>query len=1387
MSTARNTGEEPYISRMRGVWLLFTIGLAQLYDDFSDGDFTNNPPWSGTDAYWMVTVDKRLRSNGPSATATLYLSTPNALLDNTEWRFWVRVAFNPSTNNFARVYLVADRADLTDPALNGYYLRLGGISGNLDSLELWRQQGSTHTKLAGGIPGRFGGTNNILWIRVLRDNAGTWEVYSDSLGYWQQEFVVNDAVLTSTSYFGVYFQHTSSNRQNLWFDDFYIGPPIVDTIPPTLSSVEVVSPTLLHLQFSEAVELASAQNPANYTLAPGTWTITAAVRPMPSIVELTLGQPLQPSVVYTLTYSGISDMDGNVGSGTLPIVLPEAPQPGDLILSEIMAKPTPTVGLPPYEYVEVYNRSAKWLQVRGVKFCDANTCGTLPTRVLEPGGYLLLAPATALSVYDTLQPIAPSTWPTLNDSGDSLSLLTADDELLDKVQYQSSWYRDPQKAQGGWSLERIDLNDLCSADSNWIASIHPNGGTPRAPNSVAGIWSDQTPPRIIGWELLSASSIRVSFSEPLDTVAMQNPLRYAISGGGLSITSIQVAHSSVDILLSAPLQGSFTYTLTVVATDCMGNQDSLSMPLGLPQPGSKGDLVFSEIMAKPTPAVGLPAYEYVELHNRSQKWLQLTGMRFCDGSACATLPARAIAPGAYLLLVPSGAVGVYPDAVGLSPWPTLNDSGDSLTLLSPVNEVLESVQYTSAWYRNPQKAQGGWSLERIDLDDLCNTDSNWIASTAPSGGTPGAPNSVAGIWRDQSPPTLRAVSFRASDRMLLHFSEAVDTVLMRTPHRYRILSGPAIQSVQIWTPDEVELHLSTPLSPSTDYTLEVEATDCRGNDTLLRYPFGLPEPAAPFDVVITEIMADPDPPVGLPPYEYVEIYNRSQKYIQLEGWLIQIGATQRRLPHHLLRPGGYITLAAPDGALALALYGQTLGIPSFPAIPNRSGTIVLQDSTGQAIDMVSYTSAWYADSEKDDGGWSLERIWTDWLCGGQANWRASIAPNGGTPSAPNSIASTAPYPSPAILKIIFTPPSVYAYFSERMDTLTLMNPAHYQWSPSVPLIAATPIEGGFGVELLPMVPLEENRTYTLTIVGLRTCAGGFVDTLRGTLTVPARPEPHDLIINEILPEPQTGGVRYVELYNRSDKVIDITQLMLARGQSPYSFREVSGEAPFLLYPQQYICLTPDTQDVKGRYLPPPHARFYQIKSIPAYDYRQDTVWLMRRSDSVVVDRVPYASSYHFPDLRSRKGVALERLSPDRPSDEPQNWYSAASAVQYGTPGYTNSQREVPTDGTGIYLEPKTISPDGDGYDDMLWIVIPVEAPDTRAEITIHTLSGHKVRTLVENELLAVGENKFRWEGTDSDGRRLPAGIYIVSIRLIEPTRGKAQHYRLPCAIAEKIR
>ena len=112
------------------------IGMAQVTDDFSDGNFTENPSWTGTDSCFFVNNSFQLQSTATVA-GTAYLSLTVAPSDEMEWRFWLRENFSPSSNNYAEVWLSADQRDFRQ-ASQGYFLRFGA-KGSDDAIELYRK------------------------------------------------------------------------------------------------------------------------------------------------------------------------------------------------------------------------------------------------------------------------------------------------------------------------------------------------------------------------------------------------------------------------------------------------------------------------------------------------------------------------------------------------------------------------------------------------------------------------------------------------------------------------------------------------------------------------------------------------------------------------------------------------------------------------------------------------------------------------------------------------------------------------------------------------------------------------------------------------------------------------------------------------------------------------------------------------------------------------------------------------------------------------------------------------------------------------------------------------------------------------------------------------
>jgi hypothetical protein len=147
---------------------------------------------------------------------------------------------------------------------------------------------------------------------------------------------------------------------------------------------------------------------------------------------------------------------------------------------------------------------------------------------------------------------------------------------------------------------------------------------------------------------------------------------------------------------------------------------------------------------------------------------------------------------------------------------------------------------------------------------------------------------------------------------------------------------------------------------------------------------------------------------------------------------------------------------------------------------------------------------------------------------------------------------------------------------------------------------------------------------------------------------------------------------------------------------------------------------------------------------------------------------------------------LERLDVLRPTQDAGNWHSASSDVLYATPGYVNSQHYT-NDGifsSGFSLSADYISPDNDGYQDVLNINYRVFQPGLNATIKIYTDQGFLIHTLRSNVLLGT-EGSITWDGTNDLGEKARTGIHLILVETFG-LDGQRQQYRLPCIVAAKL-
>ncbi len=313
--------------------------------------------------------------------------------------------------------------------------------------------------------------------------------------------------------------------------------------------------------------------------------------------------------------------------------------------------------------------------------------------------------------------------------------------------------------------------------------------------------------------------------------------------------------------------------------------------------------------------------------------------------------------------------------------------------------------------------------------------------------------------------------------------------------------------------------------------------------------------------------------------------------------------------------------------------------------------------------------------------------------------------------------------------------------------------------------------------------------YTLTSnSNITDCAGNpLATTTKAQFAIPSIADPNDIVINELLYDPVAGGVDFVEVYNRSNKVIDLRDLILANydtiNQVLVNYYEIS-IYPFLILPEAYFVLSTDSALVKKFYKTTNPQAFINMPSFPAMNNETGIVALTSKGGTVI-DLVAYNVSMQYPLLSNVDGVSLERISPDRPSNDKTNWHSASETVGYATPGYKNSQFAVAvTDDNEISLSPDIFSPDNDGYNDNLSIAYTFGSPGNNISVTIYDATGRLVRKLVNNELCGT-HGSFTWDGITNGRLKAPIGRYIVFVEIFD-MNGSVKRYKKSTILGGKL-
>ena len=742
------------------ILLLSQPVFSQFVDNFDDGDFTNNPAWSGDAGLFVVNATSALQLNDETVSQSeAYLSVAATTGMEANWNFRVSLDFSPSGSNRCRVYLGASQADLTG-SLDGYYIQVGGITGDQDALELIRQNGTSTTTLISGTPGAVANEPIDVSIAVSRNSAGLWTLQADYAGgqNFVDEGTAVDISFDTGQFFGWVCNYTSTRNDAFRIDDIRIDPIIQDLDPPMIAEVTIVSASQLTLGFNEAIDFSTIDE-SNFQIDNGISVAAATMGAAPNELMLSLNPNLTNQTDYTLTASDIADPVGNVLTSqdiNFTYIETVVAQEFDLLINEFMADPTPQVGLPNAEYIELFNNTNSTFNLREYMLSSGGAPQVLPDFLLEAGQYVLITSEDEVVNFSIFgEVLGLSSFPTLSNAGDEILLQDLEGNIVHQINYTLDWYQDSSKEDGGFSIELINPTQACKQAANYRASENLSGGTPAVVNSVLDNVSDLTAPSLLNIFTINSTSLLLTFDEPLDAFGAEEILNYLLTAGiDVATATVQADGAQVLLDLASEIQtGEILGLQFQNVSDCLGNSASLSDTIffAIPEIPLVEELLINEILFNPVSG----GVDFVEIYNPTDKVFNLADIQIANLESSINEVVSLdidflILPETYVCITEdkSQTLSQYPidDPTTLfeNILPNFDDDAGNVTLITLQNNIpldIDVFNYSEDFHTGFISDQNGVSLERISFDSPTDLASNWTSAAQSTGfATPGYEN-----------------------------------------------------------------------------------------------------------------------------------------------------------------------------------------------------------------------------------------------------------------------------------------------------------------------------------------------------------------------------------------------------------------------------------------------------------------------------------------------------------------------------------------------------------------------------------------------------------------------------------------------------------------------